>query len=81
MMMCDAPPAVGDDGRQLVLQGAELECIVPIAGAGMVRLGGDQVAAGDQLVSFDAGVVVDRPLIIFENFGGAVDTNRKTAFR
>ena len=44
--------------------------IVPLPGAGMVRLGGDQVAAGDQLVAFDAGVVVDGPLIIFENLGG-----------
>ena len=35
----------------------------------MVRLGGDQVAAGDQLVALDGGVVVDGPPIIFENFG------------
>ena len=75
MMMCDASPAVGDDGRQLMFEGAELECIVPMAGAGMVRLGGDQVAAGHQFVAFDGGVVVDGPLIIFENFGVVLDTN------
>ena len=45
MMMCDPPLAMGDDGWQLVLQGAELEGIIPIAGAGVVRFGGDQVAA------------------------------------
>ena len=60
-MMCDPPPAVADDGRQLVFQGAELECIVPIAGPGMVRLGGDQVAAGGQFVTLDGGVVAKWP--------------------
>jgi hypothetical protein len=79
MMMCDPPPAMGDDGGQLVFQGAELECIIPLAGAGMVRLGGDQVAARDQLVAADGGIVVDGPLIIFENLGGVLDTNRKMA--
>ena len=38
---------------------AQLELIVPIAGAGMVRLGGDQVAASDQLVALDGGTIVD----------------------
>ena len=75
MMMCDPPPAIGDDGRQLVLEEAELEGIIPIAGPGMVRLGGDEIPSGDQFVAFDAGVVVDGPLIIFENLGGVVDTN------
>ena len=75
MMMCDASPAIGDDGGQLVLQGAELERVIPIAGAGMVRLGGDQVAAGNQFVALDGGVVVNGPLIIFENFGVVLDTN------
>ncbi len=41
----------------------------------MVRLGGDQVAARDQLVALDGGVVVDGPLIFFEGLGGVVDTN------
>jgi hypothetical protein len=53
----------------------ELECIIPIAGAGMIRLGGDQVAACHQFKALDGGVVVDGPLIIFENFGGVLDTN------
>jgi hypothetical protein len=58
-----------------MFEGAELVGIIPLPGAGMIRLGGDQVAAGDQLVALDAGVVVDGPLIIFENLGGVVDTN------
>jgi len=60
---------MGDDGRQLVLQGAELERVIPSPGAGMVRLGGDQVAAGEQLVPLDGGVVVDSPLVFFEALG------------
>jgi hypothetical protein len=60
-MMCDPPPAVADDGGQLVLQEAKLECIIPIAGAGVVRLGGDQVAACHQFVALDGGVVAKWP--------------------
>jgi hypothetical protein len=41
----------------------------------MIRLGGDQVAACHQFMALDGGVVVDGPLIIFENFGGVLDTN------
>jgi hypothetical protein len=52
-MMCDPPPAMADDGGQLVLQGAKLECIIPSPGAGVIRLGGNQVTARDQLVAFD----------------------------
>ena len=74
-MMCDASPAMGDDGRQLVLQGAELQLVIPIAGAGVVWLGGDQFAACHQLVALDGGVVVDGPLVILEGLGGVVDTN------
>ena len=77
----DASPAIGDDGRQLVLQATELERTVPIAGPGVVGLGGDQVAARDQLVALDGCVVVDGPLVIFEGLGGVLDTNRKTPFR
>ena len=77
-MMCDPPPAMADDGRQLVLQRAELKRIIPIASAGMVWLGGDQVAASDQLVAFDGGVVMDGPLIILEGLGVVLDANRKT---
>jgi hypothetical protein len=66
---------MGDDGRQLVLQGAELERIIPSPGAGMVRLGGYHVAAGDQFVTLDGGVVVDRPAILAEGLGGVLDTN------
>jgi hypothetical protein len=62
-----------------VLQGAELECIIPIAGPGVVRLGRDQVAAGDQFVALDRGIIVDGPLVILEDFRGVLDTNRKTA--
>ena len=47
--MCDTPPAVGDDGGQLVFEGAKLECIMPSPGAGMVGFGGDQVAACHQV--------------------------------
>ena len=49
----------------------ELKLVVPLTGAGMVRLGGDQVAACHQFVAFDGGIIVDRPLITFENFGVA----------
>ena len=76
-MMCDPSPAMGDDGRQLVFQRAELECIVPLRDAGVVRLGGDQVAADDQFVAFDRGVVVDGPAVLAEGLGEVVDTNRK----
>ena len=48
----------------------ELKLVVPLPGAGMVRLGGDQVAACHQFVALDGGVVVDGPLIFFENLGG-----------
>jgi hypothetical protein len=58
-----------------MFQGAELECIIPIAGTGMVRLGGDQVAPSDQFLALDGGVVVHRPLIVFEGFGVVLDTN------
>jgi hypothetical protein len=61
-----------------VLQRSELQLIIPLAGAGMIGLGGDQVAAGDQFVALDAGVIVDGPLAIFENLGGVLDTNQKT---
>jgi hypothetical protein len=62
-----------------VFEGAELEGIIPVAGARVVRFGGDQVAAGNQFVALDEGVVVDGPLIILEGFSGVLDTNRKTA--
>ena len=58
-----------------MLEGAELECIIPLSGAGVIRLVGDQVTAGDQFVALDGRMVVDRPLIIFENFGVVLDTN------
>jgi hypothetical protein len=57
----DSSPAGADDGRDFVLQGAELQLIIPLARAGVVRLGGDQVAAGDQLVALDEGVVAKWP--------------------
>ncbi len=63
-MMCDASPAMADDGRQLVFQPAELECIIPVAGPGVVRLGGDQVTACHQFVALDGGVEVDGPLTL-----------------
>ena len=74
----DAPPVIGDDRGQLVFQGAELQLVIPLAGAGVIRLGGKQVALRDQLVAFDRGIVMDRPTVVAEAFGGAtVDTNRK----
>ena len=66
----DPPPAVADDGRQLMFQGAELECIIPLTGPGVVRFGGDQVMAAGQFVALDGGVIVDGPLVIFEGLGG-----------
>jgi hypothetical protein len=60
---------MADDGGQLVLKRAELEGIIPMAGPGVVRLGGDQVATTDQFVAFDGGVVVDRPPILAEGLG------------
>jgi hypothetical protein len=59
MMMCDAPPAVAEDGGQLVLERAELERVIPSPGAGVVWFGGDQVTTGDQFVALDGGIVVD----------------------
>jgi hypothetical protein len=69
----DPPPASADDGGQLVLQGAKLQLIIPLAGVGMVRLGGDQVTAGDQFVAFDASVVVNHPPIFAEGLGEVQD--------
>jgi hypothetical protein len=73
MMMCDPSPAGADDGGQLVFQGAELQLVVPLTGAGVVRLGGDQVTPRHQLVALDGGVVVDGPLILLEDFGRVFD--------
>ena len=47
----------------------ELERIIPVAGAGVARFRGDQVAARDQFVALDGGVVVASPLVIFESPG------------
>jgi hypothetical protein len=44
----------------------------------MVRLGGDQVTAGNQFVALDGGVVVNRPPILAEDLGVVLDTNNKT---
>jgi hypothetical protein len=74
-MMCDPSPAIGDDGGQLVFEGAKLKLVVPLPGAGMIRFGGDQVAAGNQFVALDGGVVVDRPPILAEGLGVVLDTN------
>ena len=49
--------------------------MIPVAGTGMVRLGRDQIAADDQFVALDAGVVMDGPVIILENLGGVLVTN------
>ncbi len=57
----DPSPAGANDGGQLVLQGAELECIIPLSSPGVIRPGGDQVTARDQLVAFDGGVVAKWP--------------------
>jgi hypothetical protein len=74
----DPPPAEAGDGRQLVLQGAELQLIIPLARPRVIRLGGDQVAAGDQLVALDRRIMVDRPAVFAEIFGVVLDTNNKT---
>ena len=76
----DLSPAMADDGRHLVLQGVKLERIIPVAGAGMVRLGGDQVAACHQLVALYGGVVVEGPLIFFVGFGVVLDTRKLKGF-
>ena len=44
-----------------MFEGAELECIVPSPGTGIVRLGGYQVAPRDQFVAQDGGVVAKWP--------------------
>ena len=49
-----------------------------LVGGRMVRLGGDDVTAGDQLVAPDGGVVVDRPAVVAKVLGVVVDPNRKT---
>jgi len=49
----------------------ELKLVVPTPGAGMVRLGGDQVAAGHQLVALDGGVVAKWPAVLAEGLGVA----------
>ena len=72
---CDPSPTAGDDGRQLIFQGAELERTIPLPGARVFRLGGVQVAARHQLVAFDGGVVMDRPAVFAEALGVVLDTN------
>jgi hypothetical protein len=57
----DPPPAMADDGGQLVFERPELQLVIPLAGAGVVRLGGDQVAASCQLLALDGGVVAKWP--------------------
>jgi hypothetical protein len=47
-------PAMGDDGRQLVLQGAELQLVIPLARAGAVRLGKEKVAPS-YILPFSSG--------------------------
>jgi hypothetical protein len=61
-----------------VLQPPDLELVVPLSGAWVVRFIGDQVAPAGQLVAFDGRVVVDGPAVISEGGGGVVNTNRKT---
>jgi hypothetical protein len=56
-----------------------LQLVVPLPGAGMVRLGGDEVAPGNQLVAPNGGIIVDRPAVVAEIARAVVDTNRKTA--
>ena len=43
-----------------MLQAAELELVIPLTRAGVVRLGGDQVTPGDQLAALEGGVVMNR---------------------
>jgi hypothetical protein len=74
----NAPPASADDGRELMLERAKLELVVPLPGAGMVRLGGDEVAPRDKLVAPDGSVVVDRPAVVAEALGAIVGTKRKS---
>ena len=62
-------------GPYFVFEGDKLQPVIPLVGAGMVRLGGNRVAACRQFVAFDGGIVVDRPLIILEGLGGVLDTN------
>ena len=38
----------------------ELQLVVPLPGPRMVQLGGDQVTPGNQLVTLDGSVVMDR---------------------
>lgn len=55
----------------------ELQLVIPLARAGVVRLGGDEVAACYQFVTLDGGIVMDRPPVFFEALGGVLDTNSK----
>jgi hypothetical protein len=52
---------------------------VLLPGAGMVRLGGEEVAPCDQFVALDGSIVVDRPAVVAKVFGALVDTKWKTA--
>jgi hypothetical protein len=61
-----------------MLERAKLELVVPLPGAGMVRLGGDEVAPRDKLVAPDGSVVVDRPAVVAEALGAIVGTKRKS---
>jgi len=72
-MMCDPPPAMGDDGGHLVFEGAKLKLIVPTPGAGVVRLSGDQVTARDQFVALDGGVddLDDGHTLLYNSFGNS----------
>jgi hypothetical protein len=76
----DPSPASADDGGQLVLERAELECIVPLPGAGMVWLGGDQVAACHQFVAFDADVLAMWPSDFRRRFWCSTGQKQLTGF-
>ena len=61
-----------------MLKRTELKRVIPLPGARVVWLGGDQVAAGHQLVALDGSVVVNGPFVFFESFGVVLDTNNQT---
>jgi len=44
----NSPPAMGDDGGQLMAKGPDFQLAIPLPSPGMVRLGEDEVAAGDE---------------------------------
>jgi hypothetical protein len=57
-----APPAIGNDGGQFVLDTAELECIIPVASAEMVGQSVESLDYGSGILNWSVELVRSRAL-------------------